>query len=126
MKHVNDNTYGDQVIDNAMADATGWLQAGEAKKAVNSGITALKRAAEELAHADFASMKPEIAARTAAYLAKMIDEVSRLIEFAAGKADSRPEVTVSAFLLELTDEELAFFDKALARIEAKAAGRPVQ
>ena len=121
---MKDPNYGDRVIENAMDEATGWIQAGEAINAVNSGITALKRVAKELSQADFSTMKPEVAARTAAYIAKMVDEVARLIEFSQGKADSRPDPGLGELLKLLTDKQFETFGQWID--EAKASGRLAQ
>jgi hypothetical protein len=117
-------SYGDKVIENAVQEAAGWMKTGEATKAVNSAIEALRRVSEYLAQVDFAGMKPEVAARTGAYLAKMVDEIARLVEFSQGKADSRPEIGLRDLLPVLTDEQF----KELTRWvdEAKAAGRLTQ
>src|SRR5262245_35372550 len=99
--------YGDKVINNAMEAATGWMDSDEAARAVNTAIEALNKVSEYIAQADLTNMKPEIAARTLAHLAKMIDEVARLVEFAHGKADSRPAPGLSELLPLLTNEQFA-------------------
>jgi len=117
-------SYGDQVIENAVQEAAGWMKTGEAAKAVNSAIDALRKVAEYLAEADFAGMKPEVAARTGAYLAKMVDEIARLVEFSQGKPDSRPAIGLGDLLPVLTDEQFKQLSQWID--EAKTAGRLVQ
>jgi hypothetical protein len=117
-------SYGDQVIENAVQEANGWMNTGEATKAVNSAIDALRKVAEYLAQTDFAGMKPEVAARTGAYLAKMVDEIARLVEFSQGKVDSRPDIGVGDLLRVLTNEQFEQFNRWID--EAMASGRLTQ
>ena len=44
--------------------------------------------------------------QTAAYTAKVVDEIYRLSEFAQGRADSRPDVGVGDLLQFISDEQL--------------------
>ena len=121
---MKDVSNGDRVIENATKNAGSWIDSGEAKKAVNSALEALRKCSEYLSQVDFSRMKPEVAARTGAYLAKTVDEVARLIEFSQGKADSRPDIGLGAMLPLFTNEQFAQLNRWID--EAKASGRLVQ
>ena len=115
----SDRTYGDKVIAKAMEDATHWMESGEAKSAVNSAIKALNGVAAYLATCDFSSMKPDVAAKTATYLAKMIDETTRLIELTQGRPDSRSSGGLSELLPLLTDEQFQTVSEWIAEAQQK-------
>lgn len=111
--------YGDKVMDNAMDAATGWLDRDEAAKAVNTAIAALNKVSDYIAQADVTNMKPEIAARTLAHIAKMIDEVARLVEFSRGKADSRPAPGLGELLPYLTNEQFETLSRWIEEAQQK-------
>ena len=114
-----DRSYGDKVIAKAMEDATHWMESGEAKSAVNSAIKALNGVSAYLATCDFSTMKPDVAAKTATYLAKMIDETARLIELTQGRPDSRTNGGLSELLPLLTDEQFQTVSQWIAEAQQK-------
>src|SRR5215475_8255729 len=114
-----DRSYGDKVIAKAMEEATHWMESGEAKAAVNSAIKALNGVSAYLATCDFSSMKPDVAAKTAAHLAKTIDETSRLIELTQGRPDSRPNRGLSELLPLLTNEQFQTLSRWIEEAQQK-------
>jgi len=114
-----DRSYGDKVIAKAMEEATHWMESGEAKAAVNSAIKALNGVSAYLATCDFSSMKPDVAAKTAAHLAKTIDETSRLIELTQGRPDSRPNGGLRELLPLLTNEQFQTLSRWIEEAQQK-------
>ena len=75
--------------------------------------------------ADYSTMKPTDAAKTISYLAKMVDEVVRLMEFAKGAPDSRSEVVgLSDLLKVLTQEQFYQLQDWIAAGKAKVVNEP--
>jgi hypothetical protein len=96
-------------------------------RAVNDMIAAVAKQATYLRKAKYAPRKVtcpcgnrlELAydatavAKAAAHCAKVTDELSRLSEFAQGRADSRPGGAAQDVLAALSDAELAFVQAIL-------------
>ncbi len=96
--------------------------------------TALENLSRHMAGIKFADEKPcetcgrkgisaEAGGKTLAYIAKVVNETARLLEFAKGKPDSRAEVTGLADLFKVLpndqfEQVSAWIDEGLKRIEA--------
>ena len=83
---------------------------------LNHATLALEKLAVHLSSVDYAAENPcevcgrkgistEAAGKTFAYVAKVVNEQARLLEFAKGKPDSRTEVTGLADLMKLLSNE---------------------
>lgn len=102
-----DRTYGDRVMTLSMEQASNGFDPATAKRILRSGLVGLERQVAELEVANYKDMKPEVLGRLAAFQTKFLDELSRLMEFLEGRADSRAEVSIQAGQLErLSDSEL--------------------
>jgi hypothetical protein len=75
----------------------------EAQEALNQSIVAMKKIATRLANTDYddcdeceecgrKGLSPDLAAKTLGYIAKVVSETTRLLEYAKGNAESRTEV----------------------------------
>lgn len=92
---------------------------------LNNALLAMQKIAFVLKDADYSTMKPENAAKTMSYLAKMVDEVVRLMEFAKGNPDSRPDIGLQDFLKYLTDEQFLQLNDWISHGKAKLTiGQP--
>lgn len=122
---------------NGVADAVNAMKIGplllhreHVETTIGNGIKFLKNVSEKLVATDLAAGYCEACKRsgptteslgkTFSYVAKTIDEVHRLMEFAAGRADSRHEVVGLADLLQyLTNEQFqqvqAWIDEGKAK-----------
>lgn len=88
---------------------------GELADALEMAVTASRRMADELANADFKGpycdkckrrgLTVHELAKSASYVAKMVDQIARLLEFAKGNADSRQEVTGLGDLLKVLSDD---------------------
>ena len=83
---------------------------------LNHATLALEKIAVHMAGLDYGNENPceacgrrglsaEAAGKTFAYIAKVVNEQARLLEFAKGKPDSRTEVTGLADLMKLLSNE---------------------
>jgi hypothetical protein len=91
----------------------------EAVNALDFSAEALEKLSKHMAGIDYGSEKPcdkcgrkgvspEVGGKTLAYLAKVVNEQTRLLEYQRGNADSRTEITGVAELMKaLTDEQFA-------------------
>lgn len=77
----------------------------DAQKGVEYALEAFRKMAEELKSRDFTNVKVEALGRNLAYVVKAVDEMYRLIQFADGKPDSRPDMGLSGLLQFLTPEQ---------------------
>ena|SRR3990167_2428491 len=92
---------------------------------LNNALLAMQKIAVVLKDADYSTMKPENAAKTMSYLAKMVDEVVRLMEFAKGNPDSRPDIGLQDFLKYLSNEQFIQLNEWVASGKARLAiGQP--
>ena len=80
-----------------------------AEQAISDSIVALQKIAAELKDQDYRGKDPDKIARTGAYLAKIVDETCRLIEFLDGNPDSRPDLGLGDLLKYLTAEQFRQF-----------------
>ena len=102
-----------------------WFDHTLAKDNVNTAMKVEKKLLAGLLKDDLSAEKPKDKAQMVAYLSKTTDGTARLVQFGAGLADSRAEITLKDLLPLLTDEEFAIFNRALARLstpEATGAG----
>ena len=89
------NGWKEESVDSLGRDVASFMsikETGAAIRSLNDAILAMAKIAEVMKTADYSKMKPENAAKTMSYLAKMVDEVVRLMEFAKGNPDSRPDI----------------------------------
>jgi len=102
----------------------------DAMIAVDHQARAMRQMSEMLTAPEFTEklkkLKPDQLAKTLSYVAKTMDETARLLEYAAGRADSRSEVTgLSDLLKYLSNEQFEQVQgwiaiKMQARIEPSA------
>ena len=90
-----------------------------AEVAIADSITALSKIAFELKSQDYQGKDPDKIARTGAYLAKIVDETVRLIEFLDGNPDSRPDIGLGDMLKYLTAEQFRQFSQWIEEGRAK-------
>lgn len=126
---------GDRIVEAMMEEAGGVVELPKVRETLSSAMEALFHQAEVLKQRDLSKPfkcpgcgeeieKPLSAAdvaRAMAYTAKVVDEVYRLKEFAAGRADSRPEVTGGALLEYLSDEQVKQFEEWVEAGKARRA-----
>ncbi len=119
--------YAEDVIREALAASTGGLDLDMASQAIQDAVEALKKQAEALKQSTYDPNKPEAIARAFHHTAKVIDEITRLMEFSKGRPDTRAAVLPSQdkdWLQALTDEQLDTLGRWLeenAATEAEAA-----
>lgn len=105
-----------------VADSMGWFDADPAKMTANEGVAFAHKLIKELMRDDLTEVKAKDKGQLLAYLAKAVDQLSRLVQFSQGEADTRTEVTVASLLPHLLPEELDIFDRALARLASTGDG----
>jgi len=116
-KKTNGRDYGGEVLTGAINDLTGGVNLEIGTNAVNYALQALEKQAKALAQAKYDTTKPELVGRTAAYTAKVVDEITRLTAFAKGGPDSRVETqeaqaeqkVIAEMLGKLTREQFDAF-----------------
>ena len=97
--------YADRVLREAMAAATGGLDPAAAEEALTAAIKAIAKQMQALEGKDYALMPAAEVARAVAHTTKAGDVLFRLMEFARGHPDSRPDVGAD-WLRGLSDEQL--------------------
>ena len=107
-----------------VAETMEWFDADNAKPMVNECVKMSRNLIKSLLNENLDEVKAKDKSQMLAYVGKTLDQVARFIQFSAGKPDQRTEVTVATLLANLSDEEMAVFDKVLARIEATGAKTP--
>jgi hypothetical protein len=110
----NDDTYADRVVREAMLAASGGLDADKVAEVVAKVVDAVHKQAEALKQADYKPGDYERIARAMAHAMKSADGLYRLVEFAAGRPDSRPDKATD-WLRGLTDEQLRIVEGAGSR-----------
>jgi hypothetical protein len=100
-----DDTYADRVVREAMLAATGGLDADRVAEVVTKVVEAIDKQAAALKAATYKPEDYERIARSMAHAMKSADGLYRLVEFAAGRPDSRPDKGMD-WLRGLTDEQL--------------------
>ena len=133
MKNILDAPTGtrkdwtEESVDSIGKDVKSFMtitESGKAIQSLNDAIVAMAKIAEVMKHADYTGMKPENAAKTMSYLAKMVDEVVRLMEFAKGNPDSRPDVGLGELLRFLTNEQFKQVNDWIALGKARDVTAP--
>jgi hypothetical protein len=104
MSHA-DETYADRVVREALLAATGGLDADRVAEVVTKVVEAIDKQAAALKAATYRPEDYERIARAMAHAMKSADGLYRLVEFAAGRPDSRPDKATD-WLRGLTDEQL--------------------
>jgi hypothetical protein len=121
----NDDTYADRVVREAMLAASGGLDPDKVADVVAKVVDAVHKQAEALKQADYKPGDYERIARAMAHAMKSADGLYRLVEFAAGRPDSRPDKATD-WLRGLTDEQLRIVESGIqANEKAQAASRSV-
>lgn len=133
----SDNLKALDAYSKAIADElrkTSVLTKSEAAiNSLNHATLALEKLAVHLSGLDYGNenpcdvcgrkgISPEAGGKTFAYIAKVVNEQARLLEFAKGKPDSRTEVTGLADLMKLLSNEefetvSRIIDEASRRLE---------
>lgn len=111
---------GDKIAKSMAAGTLDWFDVEPAKLTANQCLKVVNNLIQSMLKDNFDDEKPKDKGQTGAYLIKMMDVLGRFIQFSQGQADSRKEVTVADLLPHLSSEELAIFDRALARLEQAA------
>ena len=112
---------GNKIAAGLVAETAEWFDAENAKPMVNECVKMSRKLIESLLKDNLDKQKPKDKTQMLAYVGKTLDQVARFIQFSAGKADQRTEVSVASLLPLLTEEELLIFNRALARMEASAS-----
>jgi uncharacterized membrane protein YebE (DUF533 family) len=116
--------YADRVIQAAMTAATGGLDADRVAEVVAKVVEAIDKQAAALKAATYRPEDYERIARAMAHAMKSADGLYRLVEFASGRPDSRPDKATD-WLRGLTDEQLRIVQGWVeASGEATAPPRP--
>ena len=116
----SDTDYANRVVHEAMVAATGGLDADRVAAAVADIVEAVGRMGAVLKDAPFKPVDYEKIARSMAHAMKTADGIYRLVEFAAGRPDSRPDKATD-WLRALTNEQLRIVE---GWIEANAQAAP--
>lgn len=101
----NDDTYADRVLKAAMVAASGGLDPDRVAEVVAKVVEAIDKQSEALRNATYKPEDYERIARAMAHAMKSADGLYRLVEFAAGRPDSRSDKATD-WLRGLTDEQL--------------------
>ena len=109
---------GERIAAELVAATAEWFDAEAAKPMVNECVKMSRKLIDSLIEDDLTEVKPKDKTQMLAYVGKTLDQVARFVQFSAGKPDQRTELSVASLLPHLSEEELAIFDKVLARIEA--------
>jgi len=87
----NDDTYADRVVREAMLAASGGLDPDKVAEVVAKVVEAIDKQAAALKETTYRPEDYERIARAMAHAMKSADGLYRLVEFAAGRPDSRPD-----------------------------------
>jgi len=112
---------GDRLQKAMMAGTMEWFKADVAKDNVNECTEVEQKIVRQIAKADLSELKAKDLGQTLAYVTKAKDQNARLIQFSAGAADTRTELSLDAILPLLSNEEFAIFQAALVRLQAVQA-----
>ena len=118
------NQYGDDIIKDALIKSTCGLDLDVAEVTLGNLNEALQAQSKRLKNANWSEEKLGEVGRTLAYTMKVIDGYVRVIQFAKGQPDSRPDLG-GDWLKALTDEELEMVAEMVKRNVAKAQEDPV-
>jgi len=88
---------GDAIVEQAKANTTQGLSTTDVAEAINDAVAGLQQLAKRFREEGGSdSIKPQDIPKNLSYMAKMIDEVTRLVSFVRGGPDSRIEAQVEA------------------------------
>ena len=104
----------DGVLQDALAQASGGLDLVIASRAIQDAVEALAKQAKALKDARYDPKKFDQVARAMNHTMKMVDELARLVSFAKGQPDSRPDLG-AGWLQGLTDAQLTQVQQWIAR-----------
>jgi len=93
-------------VDEAVNAGAPALNVGGLGHAINDAVVTLQAQMAAMRGKDWRREDAIVIARAAQYVAKCVDELSRLSAFAQGQPDSRPD-QAGAWLAGLTDAQLA-------------------
>ncbi len=99
------NQYGDDIIKDALIKSTCGLDLDVAEVTIGNLNKALQLQSERLKNADWSEEKLGEVGRTLAYTMKVVDGYVRVIQFAKGQPDSRPDLG-GVWLKQLSDDQL--------------------
>ncbi len=106
-KREENMSFADSLIQDAFTDASGGLDVTTGRKCLRSLGVALLKQCERLETAEYQKLPIGETAKANHYTVKVADVLFRLIQFAQGDPDSRPELVRSGNWLEaLTGEQL--------------------
>lgn len=117
--------YADKVLQEALTAATGGLDPEAAERALTSAVRAVAKQMEALEQKDYADLTPEQIARAAAHTSKSADVIFRLMEFAKGNPDSRPD-KAGDWLRGLTNDQFAIVQGFIEANERRERERSAQ
>ena len=110
--------YADRVLSEALTAAAGGLDPAAAEEALTKAIKAIAKQMAALEGKDYAAMPADQVARAVAHTTKAGDVLFRLLEFARGHPDSRPDMGAD-WLRGLTDEQLRTVQRWVEEREQK-------
>jgi hypothetical protein len=92
MKDAGSREPIDAMLEEILNRASDGLSFDDATHGIAYAVKALRAQLEALSTKAYGHMKPEIVARCAAQTMKATDELYRLVQFAKGAPDSRPDL----------------------------------
>lgn len=116
----SDEAYADRVVRAAMVAATDGLDPDRVAQVVSKVVEAIDKQSEALKNATYKPEDYERIARAMAHAMKSADGLYRLVEFASGRPDSRPDKATD-WLRGLTNEQLRIVEGWLEENERGAA-----
>ena len=82
----------DAALREVMAEASGGLDFEDVVGVIRDTLTAMRKAVDKLKVEDYAESKPGEVARALSQMGKVLDDTFRLLQFAKGAPDSRPDL----------------------------------
>lgn len=117
-----DVTSIDRMLDEVMARASDGLDFGMATGAITDGVMAIRRQLRALAKKSYKNLDAAVVSRCVAQTTKALDDLFRLLQFAKGNPDSRPDVG-SDWLRGLKKEQLDQVQLWLEQNQAEAEAK---
>ena len=106
-------------IQKAQAQLPEFPNVGDCYEALSNSVKVMKTVSQKLVDADYdggyceecgrKGQSPESLAKTLSYVAKTVDETTRLLEFTQGRADSRPDNGIADLMKLLSPEQWSTF-----------------
>ena len=119
---MKDDGYADRVLKEAMMAATGGLDPDRVAEVVADTVEAIAKMSAALRQATYNPKDYERIARGMAHAMKSTDGLVRLVEFASGRPDSRPDKGTD-WLRGLSDEQLRTVEGWVTAAEAADAAQ---